>query len=122
MNDADTLAAGTGLVDFRHVDRVGNIAVFEVIADLLRCHDGAVVLGFRSGSAQVRGADDARLAQQGLGGEIGHVTGDLARLHGVQQGGGVHQLAAGVVQDPDAILAQGQCLGCLLYTSDAADE
>ena len=57
------------------------------------------------------GADDARLAQQGFGGEVGHVAGDFAGLQRIQQGGGVHQLAAGIVQDLHAVLAQGKGLG-----------
>ena len=44
-------------------------------------------------------------------GEVGHVAGDLAGIHGLQQGGGVHQLTAGIVQDLHAVLAQGQGLG-----------
>ena len=59
----------------------------------------------------MRGADDARPAQQRFGGEVGHVAGDPAVLQRLQQGGGVHQLAAGVVQDLHAVLAQGQRLG-----------
>ena len=84
MDDADAFAAGAGLVHLRQVDRVGNIAVAQVIAQLLCCHDGAVVLGFRGGSAQVRGAHDAGLAQNGLSGEVGHVAGHLAVVHGFQ--------------------------------------
>ena len=111
VDDADALAAGAGLVHLRQVDRVGNVAVAQVVAQLLRRHDGAVVLGFRGGSAKVRGAHDAGMAENGFGGEVGHVAGHLAAVHGFQQGGGVHQLAAGVVQDLDAVLAQGKGLG-----------
>ena len=111
MDDADALAAGAGLVHLRQVDRVGNVAVAQVIAQLLCCHDGAVVLGFRGGSAKVRGAHDAGTAQNVFGGEVGHVAGHLTAVHGLQQGDGVHQLAAGVVQNLDAVLAQGKGLG-----------
>ena len=111
MDDADALAASTGLVHLRHVHRVGDVAVFQVVTDLLRGHHGAVVLGFRGGSAQVRGAHDAGLAQDGFRREVGHVAGHLAGIHGLQQGGSVHQLTAGIVQDLDPVLAQGQGLG-----------
>ena len=47
VDDADAFAAGAGLMHLRQVDRVGNVAVAQVIAQLLRRHDGAVVLGFR---------------------------------------------------------------------------
>ena len=59
----------------------------------------------------MRGAHDAGTAENGFGGEVGHVAGHFAAVHGFQQGGGVHQLAAGVVQDLDAVLAQGKGLG-----------
>lgn len=113
VDDADALAACTGLMHLGHVHRVGDVAVLEVIADLLHGHCGTVVLGLRRGSTQMRGADDAGLAQNGLSGEVGHVAGDLAGLHGLQQGCGVHQLTAGIVQDLHAVLAQGKGLGVL---------
>ena len=59
----------------------------------------------------MRGAHDAGLAQNGFGREVGHVAGHLASLHGIQQGFGVYQFAAGVVQDLHAVLAQGEGLG-----------
>ena len=111
MDDADALASGAGLVHLGHIHRVGDIAVLEVVADLLRGHDGAVVLRFRGGRAQMRRADDARTAQQGLGGEVGHVAGHLAGVEGLQQGVGVDQLAAGIVQQLDTVFAEGQRLG-----------
>ena len=111
MDDADALASGAGLVHLGHIHRVGDIAVLEVVADLLRGHDGAVVLRFRGGRAQMGRADDARTAQQGLGGEVGHVAGHLAGVEGLQQGVGVDQLAAGIVQQLDTVFAEGQCLG-----------
>ena len=111
VDDADALAASAGLMHLRQVDRVGNVAVAQVIAQLLRRHDGAVVLGFRGGSTKVRGSHDAGTAQNGLRGEVGHVAGHLAVVHGFQQGGGVYQFAAGVVQNLDAVLAQGKGLG-----------
>ena len=57
------------------------------------------------------GADDAGPAQQLFGGKVGHVGGDLAAFQRVQDGRVVHQLAPGVVQHLDAVLAQGQGLG-----------
>ena len=94
-----------------HVHRVGDVAVLEVVAELLGGHDRAVVLGLRGGSAQMRRADDARTAQQSFRGEVGHIAGHFAGVKGFQQGVGVHQLTAGVVQQLDTVLAEGQRLG-----------
>ena len=45
VDDADALAAGAGLMHLGHVHRVGDVAVLEVVADLLGGHDRTVVLG-----------------------------------------------------------------------------
>ena len=111
VDDADAASAGAGLLHVGHIHRVGDVAVAQVVAQLLRGHNGAVVLGFGGGGAQVRGADDAGLAQQLLGGKVGHVGRHLAAFQRVEDGRVVHQLAAGVVQHLDAVLAQGQGLG-----------
>src|SRR5699024_6597161 len=111
VDDADAAAAGAGLLHVGHVHRVGDVAVAQVVAQLLGGHDGAVVLGLGGGGAQMGGADDAGPAQQLFGGKVGHVGGDLAAFQRVQDGRVVHQLAPGVVQHLDAVLAQGQGLG-----------
>ena len=59
----------------------------------------------------MRRADDARTAQQSFRGEVGHIAGHFAGVKGFQQGVGIHQLTAGVVQQPDTVLAEGQRLG-----------
>ena len=97
MDDADTPSSGAGLVDLRHIDRVSNVAVFQVIADLLCRHHGAVILCFRCGRSQMRCADDPRLAQQCLTREIGHIGADLSGLHRFQQSIVVYQLAPGII-------------------------
>ena len=60
-----------------HVHRVDDIAVLEVVAELLRGHDRAVVLGLRGRSAQMRLSLIhiwwyylSSLANQGLGNSI----------------------------------------------------
>ena len=56
-------------------------------------------------------AVDALDAQQLLAGEIAEILGGLAVFQRGQHGGGIHQLAAGEVQHPHAVLAHVQRLG-----------
>ena len=111
VQHADAAAAGALLGDGGHIHAVADVAVQQVIPQFIGSHHGAVLLAFGGGSAQVRRAHHIAAAQQSLGGEVGEVTGQLAVVQRVQQGGLVHQLAAGVVQQACALLHAGKGRG-----------
>ena len=61
------------------VDAVFDVAVLQVVGELLNGHDRAVVLGLLVGCVQVGDRDAAPAAGDGRVGEIRHIAADLAR-------------------------------------------
>ena len=87
--------------------QVFDVAVQQIIPQLIRSHHGTIVLALRCGGAQVRDAHRAFRGKQRLAGEIAHITGHAARFQRVHHGGRIHQLAPGKVQDAHAVLHLG---------------
>ncbi len=73
-------------------------AVFQVIPDLIGDHDGAIVLGFRGGCAQMRQHDDARVIFQPIGRKVANVGLQLARFQRREQRFLIHHALARKIQ------------------------
>ncbi len=94
-DSADSRAIDT----FGEVDRVGDVAVLQVVAQLVGHHDGAVVLGLARAGAQVRQRDDTGVAQQRRAGEIADVAAELPGIERAEHGGFVdHAFAREIEQ------------------------
>ena len=66
----------TGLTrhgDVGKIHGILDIAVFEIIGDLLRYHDGAVFLGFFGRSAEVGQGDEVGMRAQQITWEVTHI-------------------------------------------------
>ena len=102
--------------DGRDVDRVGDDPAGQRGPHLLRGDHAGAVLRLRRGRPEVRGDDDVVAPEQGVLGHrlgwehverrAGHLAGLERRLEGLE----VDQLAAGAVDDPDAVLHRGEGL------------
>ena len=103
--------------DGRHVQRIGDGAGQQVIADLLGHLQRHILLRFGGGGAQVRRRDHFLVAEQdiflgGLG--LEHVqcrAGDMAIVQCSFQGMFVNQAATGAVDDAHALLGPGDGVG-----------
>ena len=82
---------------------MGDVAVFEVILQLVRGHDGAVVLAFRRGGTEVRQADRVLDPEQVIRREIGDIGRDLAGGQRREQRAVIDQTAAGEIEDAHAV-------------------
>ncbi len=110
VDDAQAADAGALQGDARQVDAVFDVAVAEIVGELARGHDGALLLALRGGGADVRHGDDVGDADDAVVREIGDVAGDLAGVDAGDQRLVVHQLAAGEVDDAHAVLHLGEGL------------
>ena len=112
VDDAHPLGAGLpGHGEGGQVHGVYDVAVLQVVLELVYRHDRAVVLALRGGGAQVGDGDDVFQPQEAVVGEVGGVGRALAALQGGDEGGRVHQVAPGKVEDAHAVLHLPQGFG-----------
>ena len=108
MEDAEPLNAAALQVHVGEVNGVFDVAVFQVVPQLLRRHDGAVLLALRGGGPQVGHGHHVGVGHQLVGGEVGDVGRHLPRIQGGEQGLVVHDAPPGQVDNPDAGLHGGE--------------
>ena len=84
------------------VDAVGDVAVLQVIAQLVDSRLGAVDLGFLRGRAQVRGRDAAAFAGDCGVGEIRHIAADPALVQSLDNSLFIDQEVAGHIDEDNA--------------------
>ena len=107
MDDAQTLDPGPLHDHIGEVHGVLDIAVFQIVLQLVGGHDGAVVLALRGGRPQVGQGRHVGSGQQPVVGEVGGVAGHLAGLQGGDEVAVVHQPAPCQVDDPHPVLHLG---------------
>ena len=79
------LIGGSGF-NIGKVDAVHDIAVLQIVGDLAHRHAGAVFLGLRGGSAEVRGGQHLRVPDNPCGREIGNKCLEIAAVQGFDDG------------------------------------
>ena len=87
------------------VHAVGDIAVFQVVDELIARHVRAVVLRFGRARAEVGYAENVFHAQKRLVGEVGDIARDLARFDRFDHVRAHDEVAARIVDDDHAVLA-----------------
>ena len=102
--DAGSACAGHG--DGGIIDAVGDVAVFQVIGELFRCHIGTVILCFGGACSEVGNAENIFFAEEGFVGEVGDIAGDFPLGDGICHVGTDDEIAARVIDDNDAVLTQ----------------
>lgn len=90
------------------IHAVVNDARFEEVPRLRGSHDGAVLLAFRRGCAQMRRADYALCTQQRVGREIRDIGRDASVCQRFKQRGFIDQPAARIIQNAHAFFAKRQ--------------
>ena len=105
VDDADAAVTGPGLGNGGQIYAVGDIAVEQVVGQLVGGHNGAVFLAFGGGSAQMGDTGDPGHAQQLVAGEVGDIGRHPAAGQSRQQSVVVHQFAPGEIEDADAVFA-----------------
>ena len=84
------------------VHAVGDVAVLQVITELIDRRLGAVDLGFLCRRAQVRGRDAAAFAGDCGVGEIRHIAADPALVQGLDNSLFIDQEVAGHIDEDNA--------------------
>ena len=111
MQDAQPLNAAALHAHLRQIHAGADVAVFQIIPQLVHSHGGTVLLTLRGGCAQMGQGNNMGCCQQAVIGEIGNVGSHLAGIQRGQHGLVVHDLAAGQIDDPDAPLHSADGIG-----------
>ena len=111
MDDAQAAHAHTAEGGVRQIDAVLDVAVEQIVIDLVCAHDRAAVLALGRAGAQVRHDDHVLSPDQSLVGKIGDIARDLARLDRGKHVLVAHDLATRLVDDAHAVLHFPQGLG-----------
>ena len=86
------------------IDRVSDVAVVQIVLELIHCHNGTVLFRFLRGGPQV-GQDHGVFHSDGNGvGKIGDVGSDLAGLQSLGHGLFVHKSVSGKIEEMNAVL------------------
>ena len=107
MDDAHPHHAAAVQINIGKVDGVADVAVFQIVLELIHRHNGAVLLTLRGRGAQVRHGHHMGGAHQAVIGEVGDVSSHPAGVQSRQHGVVVHNLAPGQVDEPNAPLHGG---------------
>ena len=112
VDDAQAAHAHALELRGRQIDGVCDIAVFEVLVQLLCGHLRAAVLALGRAGSQMRQSDDVLASEYLLVGEVGDVLCDLAGLERREHRIVVNDLGAGLVDYPHAVAhgSKGLCI------------
>ena len=110
VQHAEAAHAHAGERRVREVDRVFDVAVYQVIIELHRGHGGAAILALGGAGADVRQGDHVRGLEDDLVRKVGDVLPHPAAVEGAGHGLVVHHLGAGLVDDAHAHLHLGKGL------------
>ena len=109
IGEGDARCTGAALhADLREVDRVNDVAVLEIIHQLVGRHDRAVFLGFFGAGADVRHGYDLRMAEQRRFGKVADVLAKPAAVQTAQDGRRIHDRVAGEVEQHGPFLDHRQ--------------
>ena len=110
MDDAQAGHAAPRLHQRGQVHRVLDVAVLQIVLQLLGRHDGAVLLALRRGGPQMGDGHHVLAPQDFAVGEVGDVAGHLAAVQGGQHVVVVDQGAPRQVEDAYAALHHMECV------------
>ena len=111
MEDHHAVLRGVRQVQIREVYAVLDIAVLQIVDQLVGCHNGAVILAFLRGSTQVRNSHDTLDTDGVLGGEIRYVGCNLTVCDSGLKIGRIDQIRTGQIDDAHTGLHLGDGIG-----------